>query len=413
MSAARTPDDARTVLDGADIARALTRMAHEIVERAKGADDIVLLGIPTRGAFLARRVAERIREIEGRAVPVGSLDITMYRDDLRRAPARALLPTEIPAGGIDDKVVVLVDDVLFCGRTIRAALDAMNDIGRPRAVQLAVLVDRGHRELPIRADYVGKNIPTSKSEKVHVLVTEHDGEDAVLISGHAGSRGGPVKRHLLSAADLDRDDALLVLDTAAELAALTDRAVKKLPTLRGRTVVNLFFEDSTRTRISFEAAAKRLSADVINFSAKGSSVSKGESLKDTALTLEAMGADAVVIRHGSSGAPAPAGALGLDRRLGGQRRRRHARAPHAGAARRLHHAPAPRRRCGRPRGSAHHDRRRRPAQPRGALQRAAARARSAPRSRWSPRRRCCPSASRPGRARCRTTSTRTCATPTR
>jgi pyrimidine operon attenuation protein/uracil phosphoribosyltransferase len=187
MSAARTPDDARTVLDGAEIARALTRVAHEIVERAKGADDVVLLGIPTRGAFLARRVAERIRDIEGRAVPVGSLDITMYRDDLRRAPARALLPTEIPAGGIDDKVVVLVDDVLYSGRTIRAALDAMNDIGRPRAVQLAVLVDRGHRELPIRADFVGKNIPTSKSEKVHVLVTEHDGEDAVLISGHAAT----------------------------------------------------------------------------------------------------------------------------------------------------------------------------------------------------------------------------------
>ncbi len=186
MSAARTPDDARTVLDAAEIARALTRVAHEIVERAKGADDVVLLGIPTRGAFLARRVAERIREIEGRDVPVGSLDITMYRDDLRRAPARALLPTEIPAGGIDDKVVVLVDDVLYSGRTIRAALDAMNDIGRPRAVQLAVLVDRGHRELPIRADYVGKNIPTSTSEKVLVLVAEHDGEDAVLISGGTG-----------------------------------------------------------------------------------------------------------------------------------------------------------------------------------------------------------------------------------
>ncbi len=192
MSAARTPDDTgapgavRTVLDGDEIARALTRVAHEIVERAKGADDVVLLGIPTRGVFLARRVAERIRAIEGRDVPVGSLDITMYRDDLRRAPARALLPTEIPAGGIDDRVVVLVDDVLYSGRTIRAALDAMNDLGRPRAVQLAVLVDRGHRELPIRPDYVGKNIPTSKSEKVLVHLTEHDGTDAVLIAGVAG-----------------------------------------------------------------------------------------------------------------------------------------------------------------------------------------------------------------------------------
>ena len=187
MSAARTPDDTRTVLDGAEITRSLTRVAHEILERVKGADDLVLLGIPTRGVFLARRIAERIQAIEGREVAVGSLDVTMYRDDLRRAPARALLPTEIPAEGIDDKIVILVDDVLYSGRTIRAALDAMNDIGRPRMVQLAVLVDRGHRDLPIRADYVGKNIPTSRSEKVHVLLAEHDGDDAVLISGHPGA----------------------------------------------------------------------------------------------------------------------------------------------------------------------------------------------------------------------------------
>ena len=187
MSAARTPDDTRTVLDGAEITRSLTRVAHEILERVKGADDLVLLGIPTRGVFLARRIAERIQAIEGREVAVGSLDVTMYRDDLRRAPARALLPTEIPAEGIDDKIVILVDDVLYSGRTIRAALDAMTDIGRPRQVQLAVLVDRGHRDLPIRADYVGKNIPTSRSEKVHVLLAEHDGDDAVLISGHPGA----------------------------------------------------------------------------------------------------------------------------------------------------------------------------------------------------------------------------------
>ena len=187
MSAARTPDDTRTVLDGAEITRSLTRVAHEILERVKGADDLVLLGIPTRGVFLARRIAERIQAIEGREVAVGSLDVTMYRDDLRRAPARALLPTEIPAEGIDDKIVILVDDVLYSGRTIRAALDAMNDIGRPRMVQLAVLVDRGHRDLPIRADYVGKNIPTARSEKVHVLLAEHDGDDAVLISGHPGA----------------------------------------------------------------------------------------------------------------------------------------------------------------------------------------------------------------------------------
>ncbi|MFI1436227.1 bifunctional pyr operon transcriptional regulator/uracil phosphoribosyltransferase PyrR [Streptomyces lydicus] len=172
---------ARPVLEGPDIARMLTRIAHEIVERAKGADDVVLLGIPTRGVFLARRLAAKLEEITGRAVPVGSLDITMYRDDLRLGPARALARTEIPADGIEGRLVLLVDDVLFSGRTIRAALDALGDIGRPRAVQLAVLVDRGHRELPIRADYVGKNLPTSLREAVKVQLTEEDGRDAVLL----------------------------------------------------------------------------------------------------------------------------------------------------------------------------------------------------------------------------------------
>ncbi|KOG61093.1 uracil phosphoribosyltransferase [Streptomyces griseoflavus] len=172
---------ARPVLEGPDITRMLTRIAHEIVERAKGAGDVVLLGIPTRGVFLARRLAAKLEEITGRPVPVGSLDITMYRDDLRLGPARALARTEIPGDGIEGRVVLLVDDVLFSGRTIRAALDALNDIGRPRAVQLAVLVDRGHRELPIRADYVGKNLPTSLRETVKVQLTEEDGRDAVLL----------------------------------------------------------------------------------------------------------------------------------------------------------------------------------------------------------------------------------------
>ena len=172
---------ARPVLEGPDIARMLTRIAHEIVERAKGADDVALLGIPTRGVFLARRLAAKLEEITGRAVPVGSLDITMYRDDLRLGPARTLARTDIPADGIEGRLILLVDDVLFSGRTIRAALDALGDIGRPRAVQLAVLVDRGHRELPIRADYVGKNLPTSLRETVKVQLTEEDGRDAVLL----------------------------------------------------------------------------------------------------------------------------------------------------------------------------------------------------------------------------------------
>ncbi|PZG55830.1 bifunctional pyr operon transcriptional regulator/uracil phosphoribosyltransferase PyrR [Spongiactinospora gelatinilytica] len=174
-------DAPRAVLDGPDINRALTRIAHEIIERTKGAEGVVLLGIPTRGATLARRLGDRIAQFEGLKVPVGYLDITMYRDDLRLRPARPLGRTELPPDGIDDKTVVLVDDVLFSGRTVRAALDALGDVGRPRAVQLATLVDRGHRELPIRADYVGKNLPTAKSEQVKVHLTEIDGRDAVLL----------------------------------------------------------------------------------------------------------------------------------------------------------------------------------------------------------------------------------------
>jgi pyrimidine operon attenuation protein/uracil phosphoribosyltransferase len=179
------PGADRTVLDADDISRALSRISHEILERNKGADDVVLLGIPSRGVPLAERLAERIAGVEGTAVPWGSLDVTMYRDDLRLKPARTLLPTQIPDRGIDDRVVVLVDDVLFSGRTIRAALDALNDVGRPRGVQLAVLIDRGHRELPIRADFVGKNLPTSLVQRVRVHLTGVDDEDAVVIEGAA------------------------------------------------------------------------------------------------------------------------------------------------------------------------------------------------------------------------------------
>ena len=175
------PQAARRVLEAPDIGRALTRIAHEVLERAKGADDLVLLGIPTRGVPLARRLAARIEAVEGTPVPVGSLDVTMYRDDLRLHPARALERTDLPPGGVEGRTVVLVDDVLYSGRTIRAALDALGDLGRPARVQLAVLVDRGHRELPIRADYVGKNLPTSISERVRVLLEEQDGEDSVTI----------------------------------------------------------------------------------------------------------------------------------------------------------------------------------------------------------------------------------------
>lgn len=172
------------VMGAPDMSRALARIAHEILERNSGSGGMVLLGIPTRGLPLARRLAARIAEAEPSFdidLCTGAIDITMYRDDLGRQPTRSLGETSLPAQGIDDQIVVLVDDVFHTGRTVRAALDAVKDVGRPRVVQLAVLVDRGHRELPIRADFVGKNLPTSKSERVRVLLEEVDGEDAVII----------------------------------------------------------------------------------------------------------------------------------------------------------------------------------------------------------------------------------------
>lgn len=175
------PPSVKVILSSADLQRVVDRIAHQILEKTQGAAGTVLLGIPTRGVPLAHRLAARIRTFEGLDVPVGVLDITLYRDDLRLKATRAVGPTEVPPGGIDGRRVILVDDVLFSGRTVRAALDALADIGRPRTVQLAVLVDRGHRELPIRADYVGKNIPTALSESVKVTLAECDGDDEVRL----------------------------------------------------------------------------------------------------------------------------------------------------------------------------------------------------------------------------------------
>lgn len=176
----------RELLSTADVGRTVARMAHQIIEKtAYGSPDaapLVLIGIPTRGSTLASRLADRIEEFAGVRPSVGSLDITLYRDDLRTKPHRALERTSVPDGGVDDALVVIVDDVLFSGRSVRAALDALRDLGRPRAVQLAVLIDRGHRELPLRADYVGKNVPTARTEDVSVLLTEHDGRDGVELS---------------------------------------------------------------------------------------------------------------------------------------------------------------------------------------------------------------------------------------
>jgi len=177
-----TTEPARVVLDARDITRALTRISHEILERNKGAADLVLLGIPSRGVPLAHRIAAGIAAVEGVEVPVGGLDVTMYRDDLRRHPARGPQHTVLPPGGVDGRTVVLVDDVLYSGRTVRAALDAMKDLGRPDVVRLAVLVDRGHRELPIRADHVGKNLPSARTERVMVRLSETDGLEQVSIA---------------------------------------------------------------------------------------------------------------------------------------------------------------------------------------------------------------------------------------
>ncbi|WP_230085252.1 MULTISPECIES: bifunctional pyr operon transcriptional regulator/uracil phosphoribosyltransferase PyrR [Arthrobacter] len=170
----------RVVLSAADIDRALTRIAYEILEANKGSENLLLLGIPRRGYPLAQRLAAKLAATDPSIDPaaiVGQLDVTMFRDDLAHQPTRAPQRTQLPVSGIDNKVIVLVDDVLYSGRTIRAALDALVDLGRPRAVRLAVLVDRGHRELPIRADHVGKNLPTSSSEKVRVRLAEIDGAD--------------------------------------------------------------------------------------------------------------------------------------------------------------------------------------------------------------------------------------------
>lgn len=171
----------RVVLDSPDIDRALKRIAHEILEANEGPTDLVLLGIPTRGKHLAERISSLLTQIDpGYQPKCGVLDITMYRDDATTAE-RKIQATSIPEGGITDKVVVLVDDVLYSGRTVRAALDAITDFGRPRQVKLAVLVDRGHRELPIRPDFVGKNLPTAKTERVRVLLNQTDGQDQVVI----------------------------------------------------------------------------------------------------------------------------------------------------------------------------------------------------------------------------------------
>jgi len=279
--------DRTIILDARALARALQRMAVEVLELAHGTDDLVLIGIQRRGVELAERIARLIEQDEGVVVPRGALDITLYRDDLETVgPKPVIGETRIP-GDLTGKHVVIVDDVLYTGRTVRAALDELADFGRPKRISLCVLVDRGGRELPIQPDIVGKQVKVNSGERVDVLVEELDGRDEV---------------DLVGLEDLSADQIRLILDTAEPFKEVSERPIKKVPALRGKTIVNLFFEASTRTRISFEFAEKRLSADTVNVAASGSAVQKGETLVDTARNLEAMRIDMVVIRHPSSGA---------------------------------------------------------------------------------------------------------------
>ena len=287
---------------------------------------------------------------------MAALDINLYRDDLQERDRPVVRPTDISVD-LHGKKVVLVDDVLYTGRTIRAALDALSDFGRPKEVQLAILLDRGHRELPIRPDYVGQNIPTAADEQVKVRLVESDGVDEVAItkrgpqSSMSASRametqeltpapelaGLPPRRHVLDLDDFSPAEISAVLESTQGMAEVLGRDIKKVPTLRGRVVVTLFYEASTRTRVSFEEAGKVLSADVINVSASASSVEKGESLINTALTLQAMGVDIIVIRHPHSGAPNLL-ARHLDTVGRDKRRRRHPRPSDPGAVGPVHGA---------------------------------------------------------------------------
>ena len=353
--------DEKVVLDHDDLRRTLVRIAHEIVEKNEESDRLALVGIHTRGAVICRRLHALVGELSGADVPLGDLDISFYRDDIeRREPRDAPVVHDSHLDfDLAGRTIVLVDDVLYTGRTVRAAIDALFDYGRPARVQLAVLADRGHRELPIRPDYVGKNLPTAPGERVNVRLEETDGTDEVAITP-ADTRRDPkedVMKHLLGVEDLSREEMERILERAESFAEVGRRDIKKVPTLRGRTIVNLFYEASTRTLSSFELAAKRLSADVVSVKSAGSSVDKGESLKDTVATLSAYDPAAIVIRSPSRRGGRPG--RRVDRGVGDQRRRRQARAPDPGPARRLH--PAPARRLAR--GPRHLDRRGRPPQP--------------------------------------------------
>ena len=359
---------ATVVLDRDDMRRTLVRIAHEIVEKNPDGT-IALVGIHRRGAHLAQRLHALTSELLEPAVPLGVVDISFYRDDLAIRPSAPVVHATQLDFSVDGRTIVIVDDVLYTGRTVRAAIDEIFDYGRPARVQLAVLVDRGHRELPIRPDYVGKNIPTSQEQRVNVRVEEVDGDDEVTI-GPAPPEPPSGRRHERRdrpAPDLDRRPRPRRRSSGSSTAPSRSPRSRGGRSRRCRRCAGARSSTSstrprTRTSSSFELAAKRLSADVVSVRSAGSSVDKGESLKDTVQTLSAYDPAAIVIRS-----PArrrrPAGRR-LDAGGGDQRRRRQARAPDPGAARRVHAAPPARL----ARRRQHLDRRRRPALARRALE---------------------------------------------
>ena len=295
----------KTVLDREDVRRTLVRIAHEIVEKT-GGQGVAVVGIHRRGAVLAARLRDLVAELVGEPVPLGDIDISFYRDDLaRREPtAQPVVHASHVDFPVEDTTIVLVDDVLYTADG-PGGIDSLFDYGRPERVQLAVLADRGHRELPIRPDYVGKNLPTAREERVNVRVEEIDGVDEVVESRRAEPSGRTWHEAAPAVVDdLSRDDIERILGRAESFAEVSGREIKKVPTLRGRTVINLFYEASTRTSSSFELAAKRLSADLVTVKSIGSSVDKGESLKDTIQTLSAYDPAAIVIRSPHAGAAA-------------------------------------------------------------------------------------------------------------
>jgi aspartate carbamoyltransferase catalytic subunit len=298
----------KTLFDAADVASSFDHLVSQIASAFGCHEHINVVGIRTRGSILANRMVARLRQTGFTLVDHGVIDVTMYRDDIRRLGPRPVVgPTRLDLD-VDGKPLLLVDDVLWTGRTMRAAMDAIADFGRPASLRVATLVDRGGREVPISADFVGlslKDVPVDR--RINVRLRELDGKDNITIESPAersddAAAGQWRHRHLIGLEELTADEIRFVLDTADSFKEVSTRSVKKVPALRGRVVVNAFFEDSTRTRTSFSLAAQRLSADLIDFSEHGSSASKGETLVDTARNIEAMGVDIIVLRHKAAGA---------------------------------------------------------------------------------------------------------------